>query len=108
MALGVSGVVFLVLSYMALPGLPEALRRRYRLVLLLAFCAGVAGGGVLLYQVFSQKAEGATGGDILFASTLRLYFVPMAVEQFQDAPIFGTGSRTFSYLCFQYWNPNGA
>jgi len=105
-ALAISGMVLWALSYWAVPELAASRRNYYRIALILAAVIGVMAGGYAVVQLFNARGEGASGMDVFFASTLRIYFVPMGIEQFQDAPLFGTGSRTFSFLCFQYWNPN--
>lgn len=105
-ALVVAGMALLALSYFVLPAVAVGRRKYYLLAISSMLVGGVLAGGYGVVHIFNQKAEGADGLGVLFASTLRIYFVPMAVEQFQDAPLFGTGSRTFSYLCFQHWNPN--
>jgi O-antigen ligase/tetratricopeptide (TPR) repeat protein len=51
-----------------------------------------------------RDADGAVAS--LFDSVARLNFWPMAYEQWLDFFFFGAGSRSFSYLCLLYWNPN--
>ena len=75
-------------------------------------------GGVIALMVISSVAAcywviqvraGSNSGEglnSLFDSVARLNFWPMAYDQWLDFPIFGAGARSFSYLCFEYWNPN--
>ena len=77
----------------------------------------VVGGMIALMVISSMAAcywvmQIRAGRDVdgglssLFDSVARLNFWPMAYEQWINFPIFGAGARSFSYLCFEYWNPN--
>ena len=98
--------VFGVMTYMSVAKQRDALRTKVRVLvvaivglsLLLGLFAGV--------KVFQNRANNASGADVVFDSGVRLAFWPMAVEQWQDNPIVGAGSRSYSYECFRYWSPN--
>ena len=79
----------------------------------LALSAGVLtllliiGGGIATVSVFSNRAaEDVSVADVVFADSARGSYWPMAIDQVSLDPILGSGSRSFSYLCDRFWNPN--
>jgi O-antigen ligase/tetratricopeptide (TPR) repeat protein len=98
--------VFGAMTYMSVAKQRDAVRVKVRftvvamvgLLLILGFLGGV--------KVFQDRANNASGVNVAFDSGVRLAFWPMAVEQWQDHPVVGAGSRSYSYECFKYWSPN--
>ena len=67
----------------------------------------IIGGSIAAVSIFSNRAaEDASGGDVVFADSARGSYWPMAIDQISLDPILGSGSRSFSYLCDRFWNPN--
>lgn len=99
-------VVLLVLLWISVGGQDKKPRVRFRAAVAVlgsvAVLVAVIGG----VWVFQSRALQADGADVMFDSEVRLGYWPMAVEQFADHPWVGAGSRSYSYLCFQYWSPN--
>lgn len=56
--------------------------------------------------VLKSRSSGTIGLEAAFDSSVRLFYWAMAFEQFLDYPIFGAGSRSFSYECYNYWSPS--
>lgn len=98
------GVLSLLL-WISFNGQGEVLRNRLRKFILLGGCAGMLIGGGVGIWVFVNRAPTEEKEKLTFSTNARLGYWPMAVEQFIDHPIIGAGSRSFSYECFQYWNP---
>jgi len=73
----------------------------------LGVCALLA-GGVAAAWVFQNRAhnEQVSGVDALFDSGARIHYWAMAGDQWAYFPIFGAGSRSFSYESFRFWSPN--
>lgn len=100
-------IVFGCALFLSVGGLHMRARQRIRgaiglLVALSVIAAAV--GGVMVFK--GRATHEARGADVAFDSEVRFSFWSMAVEQWADAPVFGAGSRSYSYECFQYWNPN--
>ncbi|BDS06746.1 hypothetical protein NT6N_17860 [Oceaniferula spumae] len=100
------GVALLLLLWVSFNGQGDELRRRLRKYVLLIGCAGLITGGIAAKWVFVNRAPTEEKQKLTFNTNARLGYWPMAVEQFADHPVIGAGSRSFSYECFQYWNPN--
>ncbi|MFK7911769.1 MAG: O-antigen ligase family protein [Akkermansiaceae bacterium] len=106
-SLVVGGVVLLVMLWISAGGLRKVIRRRVRTGLVILGCTGLlmtVAGAVLVFKNRAQHT--AAGSDVMFDSDVRLAYWSMAAEQFGDHPIFGAGSRSFSYESFIYWSPN--
>jgi len=108
LSLVVALAVFGVLLAVSLSGQREKVKHRGRVLLLVLGVAGLAlsvAGGM---WVFQSRAGNDTSGmaDIVFDSGVRIQFWSMAAEQWVDHPVVGAGSRSYSYECFRYWNPN--
>ncbi len=101
-------LVFMVLLFLSVSWQPGKVRRLVRggvvvFGVLFSF-VGLAAGS----WVFSERSQnpGLDGIERVFASDARLTYWSMAAEQWLDYPWVGAGSRSYSYLCFRYWNPN--
>ncbi len=93
--------------YMSAGGLQDHVRRRVRGVVGVLGALSILGcivGGALVFK--ERATSGAVGADVVFDSEVRFAFWSMAMEQWADSPIVGAGSRSYSYECFRYWNPN--
>lgn len=103
-ALGVFGVLLLV----SLAQHSARLRRRATMAVVSVGVLGLIAGGAAAAWVFQNRAhdEQVSGVDLLFDSGVRMSYWSMAAEQWMDYPFFGAGSRSFSYLSFEYWSPN--
>ena len=83
------------------------------MLLLMGMAALVAGGagGIWAFKQRENKLntpghEGDGMVTMVLDSGVRVQFWAMAAEQWVDHPIVGAGSRSYSYECFRYWNPN--
>ena len=61
---------------------------------------------VVLGASYVFKQRGGIGIEAISESDARAQFWSMAAEQWTYHPIVGAGSRSYSYECFRYWNPN--
>ncbi|MBT8044917.1 MAG: O-antigen ligase family protein, partial [Verrucomicrobiae bacterium] len=107
LSLVVGGIVLLVMLWVSVSGQRDGIRTKFRFGIVL--CGVVGAIFVLLasWVVFQNRAQDSVrGADVMFDSNVRLAFWPMAVDQFNDHPVIGAGSRSFAYECFHYWNPN--
>lgn len=100
------GAVLVLLLLISFNSQGDELRRRLRKYVLLLGCVGLIAGGIATKWVFVNRAPTEEKQKLTFNTNARLGYWPMAVEQFADHPFIGAGSRSFSYECFQYWNPN--
>ena len=103
-SLVVALVVYGVLMSMSLAKQEHGIRRRMRRGLLaLAISGGILGvvGGIWVFE----KRGGASIDEISYSGVRSQYWA-MAAEQWIDYPMFGAGSRSYSYECFRYWSPN--
>lgn len=81
--------------------------RRKNIVIGVILGSGVLVSAAVAIWVFGERSLGESKGlEVIFDSGVRLQFWAMAVEQWAEFPLFGGGSRSFSYLCFQFWSPN--
>ena len=72
----------------------------------------IAIGGYLLSgweasQALRNAKTGITGLDGIFDNTCRLYFLGIAMSCIALHPLFGGGSRSFSWECFQFISAKG-
>jgi len=96
----------LALLWLSVENQEGKIRSRFRLGTLIASGLGVVMFIVAAVWVFQSRAIKAEGVEVVFDSDVRLGYWSMAVEQFVEHPIFGAGSRSYSYECFRYWSPN--
>ena len=106
MSLAVGVVTMLVLLWLSVANQEEKIRKRFRGVTAIAGGLGLVLSVIAVVWVFQSRALKAEGADVAFDSDVRLAYWSMAVEQFVENPIFGAGSRSYSYECFHYWSPN--
>ena len=106
-SLVVGGIVLIVMLWLSVGGSSMVVRRRVRIGLMVLGCVGLLTTVAGAVMVFKDRAQHtATGADVMFDSDSRLAYWSMAAEQFVDHPVFGAGSRRYSYECFHYWSPN--
>ena len=105
-SLSVGGIVMLTLLWLSVENQEAKIRSRFRLGTFIASGLGVVMFIVAAIWVFQSRAINTEGLDVVFDSDVRLAYWSMAVEQFVEHPIFGAGSRSYSYECFRYWSPN--
>ena len=98
--------VFGTAVYISLSSHMNSTKRRLRPMIVMGFVLVLMAGLFGAVWVFQGRATDASGLDVVFDSEVRLAFWPMAIEQWIDNPIVGAGSRSYSYECFSYWNPN--
>ncbi|MDG1357730.1 MAG: O-antigen ligase family protein [Akkermansiaceae bacterium] len=96
-------LIVMSLAHQSPPIKKWALRVVGGMIALIVISSVVACYWVIQVRAGSNSGEGLNS---LFDSVARLNFWPMAYDQWLDFPIFGAGARSFSYLCFEYWNPN--
>ena len=101
-------VVFGVLLLVSLSQHSTRVRRRASKVMVSLGVCGLLAGGVAAACVFQNRAhnEQVSGVDALFDSGARIHYWAMAGDQWAYFPIFGAGSRSFSYESFRFWSPN--
>ncbi len=104
LSLIVALVVFGVMVFVSLTRQKESVQFwATRAFLLLSVCGVLAG---LAAGVWVFKQRGGVSMDMISDSGVRTQFWAMAGEQWVDYPLFGAGSRSYSYECFRYWSPN--
>ena len=71
---------------------------------LIVFALLLTSSGVLLFNYFSDLRGHGTGVEKILGENGRLKCVALAFEQWQDRPLFGWGSRSFSYESVRRWH----
>lgn len=100
-AIAVAAILLCVLAWLYMPNLDRKYRSKLRGGIVVALIAGCVMIGVLGFQTFKERASAS---DEFVDSNIRTEYWGMAVEQILEAPLFGTGARSFSYQCFQFWD----
>ena len=106
MSLVVALAVYGVLIFVSLAQQRNKVRKQIGSLLIVLSVIGVLLGGIGGYMVFKNRSDSTIGMEMVFDAGVRLPFWSMAVEQWSDYPVVGAGSRSYSYECFRYWNPN--
>ncbi|NWK55184.1 O-antigen ligase family protein [Verrucomicrobiaceae bacterium N1E253] len=102
--------VFIILLMVSVAGQTPKVRTRARIGMW-AFGGVIASVCIIgVTWVFSERAlpqdQDQDLLELFFAGGVRVPYWTMAVEQWADYPVFGAGSRSFSYLSFEYWSSN--
>lgn len=95
------GIIVMIIGWNYAEGYLPSIREKIRRSITVSLLIGSAGLGVLGYQTFVERS---TGGDIMPQKNVRLGYWGMAVDQGLENPVFGSGSRSFSYECFRHWS----
>ncbi|MGJ8676116.1 MAG: O-antigen ligase family protein [Akkermansiaceae bacterium] len=106
-ALVMGGLILFILLWLASSAKDEKYRAKFRVVVVVIGLLAITCTSIGMYVVFKDRAYNKESGiDVFFVDSARGHYWPMAIEQIKEMPLVGGGSRSFSYECFQNWNPN--
>lgn len=100
-----TGCAFLVLLILGLSIVRRTMPQRFLTVAALAATTCVAVLGLSIFLIKKDTLLGGRLDSTLQFSNMRTYLWDAAMRQFQDNPVFGTGSGTYYYLGRLYKHP---